>query len=95
MKREIAVRQKLQVKYTESLEDLQEVTVLDLMSWQQAKRIQHRLRRIEAALARLEAGTYGRCTHCGTKIAAERLKSLPEAERCLNCQRKKELGCLY
>ena len=42
---------------------------------------------IDAALARLDAGTYGRCTSCGKPIAPERLEALPWAELCIDCQR--------
>jgi DnaK suppressor protein len=41
---------------------------------------------IEAALVRLEAGTYGQCTDCGVTIAPERLTAYPTAKRCMNCQ---------
>jgi RNA polymerase-binding protein DksA len=42
---------------------------------------------IDAALARLEAGTYGTCTSCGKAIAPERLDALPWAALCIDCQR--------
>ncbi len=42
---------------------------------------------VEAALARLEAGTFGKCTRCGKAIAAERLEALPWAEHCIDCAR--------
>ena len=41
---------------------------------------------IEAALVRLEAGTYGQCTDCGVTIAPERLSAYPTAKRCIDCQ---------
>jgi DnaK suppressor protein len=44
---------------------------------------------IEAALARLDAGTYGRCVHCDSAIAPERLEALPSAALCIECQRSK------
>jgi RNA polymerase-binding transcription factor len=44
---------------------------------------------VDAALARLEAGTYGRCTSCGREVAAERLEALPWAALCIDCQRVK------
>ena len=49
-------------------------------------------RRLEAlaALARLDAGTYGICVDCGEQIAEERLLFRPEAARCLNCQQLHE-----
>ena len=42
---------------------------------------------VEAALARIEAGTFGTCTRCGKPIAAERLEALPWAEHCIDCAR--------
>ena len=45
---------------------------------------------IDAALARLSAGTYGECTDCGTPIAPARLHVTPEAPRCIHCQEKVE-----
>lgn len=43
------------------------------------------LNRANSALARIEAGTFGRCTTCGGPIAPARLQAIPEAERCTNC----------
>jgi DnaK suppressor protein len=45
---------------------------------------------IDAALARIEAGTYGQCTDCGVSIPAARLQASPEAQRCIACQEKAE-----
>ena len=45
---------------------------------------------IDAALARLQAGTYGQCTDCDARIPAARLSATPEAARCLVCQEKTE-----
>ena len=45
------------------------------------------LAEIDAAIARLEAGAYGRCTSCGKPIAGERLEALPWAALCIDCQR--------
>lgn len=45
---------------------------------------------IDAALARLQAGTYGECTDCGVAIAPARLQATPEAPRCIHCQEKQE-----
>jgi RNA polymerase-binding protein DksA len=42
---------------------------------------------VEAALARIEAGTFGKCTRCGKPIAPERLDALPWAEHCIECAR--------
>jgi RNA polymerase-binding transcription factor len=40
---------------------------------------------VNDALARLEAGDYGRCEVCGQPIAAERLEIRPFATRCVRC----------
>jgi DnaK suppressor protein len=44
---------------------------------------------VEAALARLDAGTYGACTACGRAVPPERLEALPSAALCIDCQRTK------
>ncbi|WP_421788965.1 TraR/DksA family transcriptional regulator [Hyphobacterium sp.] len=43
------------------------------------------LRRIEAALKRLDEGEFGDCVECGEAIAEKRLKSDPAAPRCAAC----------
>lgn len=41
---------------------------------------------IEASLKKIEAGTYGICTLCTKEIPAIRMRAIPEASRCLQCQ---------
>ena len=41
---------------------------------------------IEAALERLDAGTYGQCSECGVTIPPARLNAYPTAKRCIDCQ---------
>ena len=48
------------------------------------------LRRIDAALRRLSEGHYGNCAECGDPIAHERLKALPFAVRCRDCEDSRE-----
>ena len=48
------------------------------------------LGRIDEAMRRLEAGTYGECAECGTEIPAARLKALPFAVLCRDCQEQEE-----
>ena len=43
------------------------------------------LRRIDAALARIEAGSYGTCQSCGDTIAEARLEFLPDTPYCTTC----------
>jgi DnaK suppressor protein len=47
---------------------------------------------IDAALARLDEGTYGTCVNCGAQIAPERLEAMPWATLCIECKRKEERG---
>ena len=44
-------------------------------------------RRIAEARRALADGSYGRCKECGRPIPPERLDAVPEAVRCLSCQR--------
>jgi DnaK suppressor protein len=41
---------------------------------------------IDTALARMDAGEYGRCARCGRQIDAERLEAKPYATMCIGCQ---------
>ena len=48
------------------------------------------LNKIDAALHRLEEGTYGDCFECGEEIAEARLRALPFAVRCKDCEEARE-----
>src|SRR6266566_5906793 len=48
------------------------------------------LNKINDALGRLEQGTYGNCFECGDEIGEKRLKALPFAVRCKDCEEAKE-----
>ena len=48
------------------------------------------LAKVDDALARLEQGTYGNCFECGEEIAEKRLRALPFAVRCKDCEEHKE-----
>ena len=48
------------------------------------------LNKINDALARLETGTYGNCFDCGEEIAEKRLRALPFAVRCKDCEQARE-----
>lgn len=45
------------------------------------------LHEIEAALERMNKGTYGRCESCGTEIPQDRLDARPVARLCLSCKK--------
>lgn len=46
--------------------------------------------RILQARRALEEGTYGTCADCGGQIPPQRLDAVPEAVRCIDCQRRYE-----
>jgi DnaK suppressor protein len=48
------------------------------------------LNKINEALSRLEEGTYGRCFECAEEIAEARLRALPFAVRCKDCEEARE-----
>ena len=48
------------------------------------------LTRIDASLARLDAGKYGYCFDCAEEISEHRLRALPFAARCQICEERRE-----
>jgi DnaK suppressor protein len=48
------------------------------------------LNKIEAARRRLDEGTYGDCFECGDEISEARLRALPFAVRCKDCEEARE-----
>jgi len=48
------------------------------------------LNKVHDALARLEQGDYGNCFECGDEIAEKRLRALPFAVRCRDCEEARE-----
>lgn len=50
------------------------------------------LLRVEEALRRLDEGSYEECTSCGEKIPLARLRAIPWAALCIECQERQEAG---
>jgi len=50
------------------------------------------LNKVNDALIRLEQGIYGNCFECGEEIAEKRLRALPFAVRCKDCEEAKEVA---
>ena len=48
------------------------------------------LRRVRAALQRIQTGEYGNCIMCDKAVPEARLRALPYAERCIPCQEQHE-----
>jgi DnaK suppressor protein len=51
-----------------------------------------KLQDVERALGRLQRGRYGRCSDCGAEVSAARLRAMPYAERCRDCQELADAG---
>jgi DnaK suppressor protein len=50
------------------------------------------LNKVTDALARLKQGEYGYCFECGEEIAEKRLRALPFAVRCKDCEQAREIA---
>ena len=50
------------------------------------------LKQIDDARARLDRGDYGTCVECGQDIAEKRLRALPFAVRCKDCEEAREVA---
>jgi RNA polymerase-binding transcription factor DksA len=46
----------------------------------------HEVEDIDAALRRLDEGSYGRCEHCGLPIGWQRMRAVPEGRHCATCE---------
>ena len=52
------------------------------------------VREVLSALERIKTGSFGLCESCMNPILKERLKLVPHARNCIECQRKEEEGLL-
>jgi len=50
------------------------------------------LRRIDAAIDRMDGGEFGVCVHCGQKVQKGRLQAVPWALHCIDCQELQDRG---
>ena len=67
-----------------------EVDIQDAIGFALIQMKTETLGKIDAALQRLREGTYGDCVECGAEIAGPRLKALPFAVRCRDCEEARE-----
>lgn len=74
-------RDPLEADSSEQAAQLGNVAVVSAL---EAEAVQE-LAAIEAALRRLEAGTYGLCVSCGENIGEGRLRARPAATECVEC----------
>ena len=71
---------------------LSRMDAMQQQSMTRANRLEaeNRLKRVESALSRVEAGTYGACLSCREPVAFKRLQAQPDALLCINCQGAKD-----
>ena len=67
-------------------------TVIRDLSYQLTAKERDIVRRIDRALDRIEAGTFGVCTECSAKVQKGRLDAVPWAMHCINCQELQDRG---
>ncbi len=67
-------------------------TVIRDLSYQLTAGEREILRRIDDALDRIEASTYGTCVECGKKVDLGRLDAVPWARHCIECQELQDRG---
>ena len=53
-----------------------------------ATELRETLADVEAAVVRIDQGTYGRCESCGNEISPARLEAMPAARQCMDCASK-------
>ena len=71
--------------------DNSEVDVQDEIEFALIQMKAETLHKIDTALRRLDEGAYGDCYECGQEIAKARLRALPFAVRCKNCEEAREM----
>ena len=76
--------------YDNHLGDTATVTYDRELGYTLEENSEHVLAEIDAALKRIEDGTYGICSNCGNEIPRERLEANPWASLCIDCQRERE-----
>lgn len=75
------VRRKLDADSKEQAKQLEDQEVVDALG----NEAREELLKVNAALARLDVGTFGECAHCGGRIASARLDAYPYAQECISC----------
>jgi DnaK suppressor protein len=89
------VRSEGTANLTTGVVDAEETSVSDIQEDIELALIQMKaetLTRVNEALERLNAGSYGRCNECGDEISPQRLRALPFAVRCKDCEEAREIA---
>jgi DnaK suppressor protein len=89
------VRSEGTANLTTGVVDAEETSVSDIQEDIELALIQMKaetLNKINDALVRHEQGDYGNCFDCGEEIAEKRLRALPFAVRCKDCEEAREIA---
>lgn len=73
------------LEYDANFADLSQVTAERGEAEVLANKLRETLGDVEAALQKVEAGTYGVCENCGKAIQPARLEAFPSARFCIDC----------
>ena len=65
-------------------------TIIESMSDRLSQRDKHRLNNIDAAISRLNEGSFGECEECSEQIGLARLTARPESTTCIECAEELE-----
>lgn len=68
-------------------ENAQEMADLD-KNFALVQELESKLNSIRKTRQKIKEGSYGKCDNCGSDIAPERLKAMPEAIKCITCATK-------
>ena len=74
-----------EIVYDANFADSSQVTAEKGEATALAATLQEALDAVDAALARMDEGTYGVCKGCGTQISPARLEAMPSTTRCIDC----------
>ena len=95
----LARRTSLLTRWRKALSDENELLAVQEPDWQDAaattsaivvldgvgEQERHALARIQSSLARIEHGSYGECVSCHAAIDEQRLRAVPDTDRCAAC----------
>lgn len=87
---DLSLLRELHQEKTGDLMDAAADAVQDELNSQLIEAESRELAAINAAIARIEQGTYGDCQTCNKAIPLTRLRAIPYAADCINCRRKAE-----
>jgi DnaK suppressor protein len=89
------IRQDLQRRSNPLPQDLQDAAIIvenDEVLEGLERSTAYELERIDMAVRRIDAGSFAVCDRCGREITAERLRVVPHATRCHDCEHEARLG---